>query len=244
MPGDGRAVESATQSERKPRVGAQAAPKRKDREAKQPARDGGRAPQPQAQVSGEGKPRVRRVPRLLKRYREEIVPALMRELAYRVPMQVPRLEKVVLNIGLGEALQNANALEAATQQLATISGQHPVVTKAKRSIAAFKLREGMRIGAMVTLRSHIMYDFVDRLINVALPRIRDFQGVPRKSFDGSGNYTLGVREQVVFPEIDYNRIDRLRGLQITVVTTAKSDGEALRLLELLGMPFARDQARS
>jgi large subunit ribosomal protein L5 len=164
----------------------------------------------------------------------------MTELGYAVPLQVPRLEKVVFNVGMGEALDNANAMDIVTQMLATISGQRPVVTKAKRSIAGFKLRAGMRIGTMVTLRAQRMYDFMDRLMNAALPRIRDFRGVPRGSFDGRGNYSLGIREQIIFPEIDYNRIDRVRGFQISFVTTARTDGEALRLLELLGMPFVRN----
>jgi large subunit ribosomal protein L5 len=180
---------------------------------------------------------------LLSWYRDEIVPTLMKEFGYGVSLQVPRLEKVVINVGLGEALQNANALEATTQMLATISGQQAVVTKARRSIAGFKLRAGMRIGAMVTLRSRRMYDLVDRLLNATLPRIRDFRGVSRSSFDGRGNYSLGIREQVIFPEIDYGSVDRIRGLQISIVTTARTDGEALRLLELLGMPFAREERR-
>jgi len=186
---------------------------------------------------------VSKVPRLLSWYRDEIVPTLMKEFGYGVSLQVPRLEKVVINVGLGEALQNANALEATTQMLATISGQQAVVTKARRSIAGFKLRAGMRIGAMVTLRSRRMYDLVDRLLNATLPRIRDFRGVSRSSFDGRGNYSLGIREQVIFPEIDYGSVDRIRGLQISIVTTARTDGEALRLLELLGMPFAREERR-
>lgn len=164
---------------------------------------------------------------------------LTREFGYANPMQVPRPEKVVLNIGLGEALTNAAAIDAAVRDLATIAGQRPVVTRARRSIAAFKLREGNRIGVMATLRGDRMWDFLDRLLNAALPRVRDFRGVPRDSFDGRGNYTLGLAEQVVFPEIDYNRVDKLRGLQVTVVTTARTDEEARRFLELLGMPFAR-----
>jgi len=176
---------------------------------------------------------------LLTRYRQEITPKLMTEFQYRVPLQAPRLEKVVLNVGLGEAVTNANVVDVATQMLATVSGQKPVVTKAKKSIAAFKIREGMRIGAMVTLRSRRMYEFMDRLINASLPRIRDFQGVSRSAFDGRGNYTMSIREQVIFPEIDYSKIDRIRGFQITIVTTARSNQEAFRLLELMGMPFAK-----
>ena len=193
----------------------------------------------------EKRPRpVQRVPRLLQRYREQVVPALQQEFGYGNPMEIPRLDKVVLNVGLGEALPNANALEATTRQLATISGQKPVTTKAKKSIAGFKLREGNTIGAMVTLRSHRMYEFVDRLLNAALPRIRDFRGVPRSSFDGRGNSSLGIREQVIFPEIDYNQVDRIRGFQVTFTTTAKSSEEAFRLLELLGMPFARVEEKT
>ncbi|MBI4310412.1 MAG: 50S ribosomal protein L5 [Chloroflexi bacterium] len=178
-------------------------------------------------------------PRLLQRYREEVAPKLITEFSYKVPLQAPRIQKVVLNVGLGEALTNANVIDSATQMLTTIGGQKPMVTKAKKSIASFKLREGMRVGAMVTLRSRRMYEFMDRLLNAALPRIRDFQGVPRGSFDGRGNYSLSIREQVIFPEIDYSKIDRIRGFQITIVTSAKSDREAFRLLELMGMPFAK-----
>jgi large subunit ribosomal protein L5 len=154
-------------------------------------------------------------------------------------MQVPRIEKVCLNIGLGEAVQNAKAVEAASNDLALISGQRPVVTRARKSIANFKVRKGMPIGLMVTLRGDRMWEFLDRLMNAALPRIRDFQGVPPDSFDGRGNYSLGIREQVIFPEIDYDKIDRVRGLQVNIITTARSDEEGKRLLELLGMPFAR-----
>ena len=200
-------------------------------------RSDGRAPKPEGRSKGLGG----RLTRMQKRYREEVAPALRQEFGYGNPLETPRLTKVVLNIGLGEALANANILEAATQQLAAITGQKPVTTKAKKSIAGFKLREGNVIGAMVTLRSHRMYDFVDRFLNASLPRIRDFRGVSRTSFDGQGNYSLGIREQVIFPEIDYNLIDRIRGLQVTFVTTAKTDQETFRLLELMGMPFARVQ---
>lgn len=182
-----------------------------------------------------------RLPRLLKRYREEFRPALLQEMGYVNIMEVPRLNKIVLNIGLGEALQNTKALETATSHLAAITGQKPVVTRARKSIATFKLREGMSVGTRVTLRSGRMYDFFDRLVNVSLPRIRDFRGTPRNSFDGQGNYSLGLREQTMFPEIDYDDIDRLRGLQITIVTSAETDREAQRLLEILGMPFAREE---
>lgn len=176
--------------------------------------------------------------RLRERYREDIVPALQRELGYANVYQVPKLEKIVVNVGLGEAIANGRALEAATNDLATITGQQPVVTRAKKSIAAFKLREGMPIGAMVTLRGERMYEFLDRLVSVALPRIRDFRGVSPNSFDGRGNYTLGLREQLMFPEIEYDRIDKIRGLELSIVTTAKTDDEGRRLLAMLGMPFA------
>lgn len=180
--------------------------------------------------------------RLSQRYRSEVVPALLREFGYRNVMEVPRLEKVVVNIGLGEAIQNAKALDAAAGDLAAITGQKPIVRRAKKSIAAFHLREGMAIGLKVTLRGERMYEFLDRLVNAALPRLRDFRGVPRKAFDGRGNYTLGLREQLVFPEIEYDKIDRVRGLEISMITTAKTDQEAMRLLELLGMPFQRAAA--
>jgi len=178
------------------------------------------------------------VPRLKKRYEEEILPQMMEERGYQNPMRVPRLEKVVLNIGLGEAIDNARALESASADLATISGQHPIVTKAKKSISSFKVREGMTIGLMVTLRRNRMYDFFDRLVSMALPRIRDFSGISRYAFDGRGNYSLGIKEQIIFPEIDYDKIDRIRGLQVSIVTTAKDDDESRRLLELMGVPFA------
>lgn len=177
--------------------------------------------------------------RLKEKYQQEIVPALMQEQGYRNQMQVPRLEKIMLNIGLGEAIQNPRALEAATGDLASISGQHPVITRAKRSIASFRLRAGMAIGMSVTLRGGRMYEFFDRLVNAVLPRMRDFQGVPRNAFDGQGNYTLGIKEQVIFPEIDYDKVDKIRGLQVSIITTAHTNEEARRLLELLGMPFSR-----
>ena len=178
--------------------------------------------------------------RLRERYRKEVIPGLMELCGYKSVMQVPRLEKIVLNIGLGEAIQNAKALEAAERDLVAISGQHPVITRAKRSIASFKLREGMPIGLKVTLRGERMYDFFDRLINVALPRNREFRGVSLSSFDGQGSYTLGLREQIIFPEVEYDQIDKIRGLEVSIVTTAKTNEEGRRLLELLGMPFARD----
>jgi large subunit ribosomal protein L5 len=174
---------------------------------------------------------------LRQRYHDEIVPALQREFSYANPMQIPRVEKVVVNIGLGEAIANAKALDAAVGDLTTITGQKPIVTRAKRSIAQFRLRTGMPIGAKVTLRGQRMYDFLERTLALALPRIRDFRGIPTRSFDGRGNFSLGLREQLVYPEIDYDRIDRLRGLEISIVTTAKTDEEGRKLLELLGMPF-------
>jgi large subunit ribosomal protein L5 len=174
---------------------------------------------------------------LRQRYEEEVVPALLKEFEYRNPMQVPRLTKITVNIGLGEALTNAKAVDAAVADMATLTGQKPVVTKARRSIAQFKIREGNTIGVKVTLRGQRMWDFLERLTRIALPRIRDFRGVPTRSFDGRGNYSLGLREQLAFPEIDYDKIDRLRGLELTVVTTAKTDEEGQRLLALLGMPF-------
>ena len=184
-------------------------------------------------------PEPRSLPRLLQRLRDEIRPQMVQEFNYTSVMQVPRLDKVVLNIGMGEALVNARAMEAATGDLTAITGQKPVITRAKKSIAGFKIREGQPIGVSVTLRNNRMYEFMDRLLNSSLPRIRDFQGVPRDSFDGRGNYSLGIREQVIFPEIDYNNIDRIRGLQIAIVTSARNDQEGFRLLEHLGMPFAR-----
>ncbi len=177
---------------------------------------------------------------LKERYRKEVVPAMMKRYGYKNVMQVPRLEKVVLNIGVGEAIQNAKALEAAQSDLAAISGQHPVTTRAKKSIAAFHLRAGMPIGLKVTLRGERMYDFFFKLVNVVLPRIREFQGVSPDSFDGRGNYTLGFKEQTIFPEIDYDKIDKPRGLEVSVVTTARRDEVGRELLKLLGMPFSKD----
>jgi large subunit ribosomal protein L5 len=174
---------------------------------------------------------------LRQRYQDEVVPAMQREFGYANPMQIPRVDKVIVNIGLGEAIQNAKALDAAVGDLATITGQKPIVTRAKRSIAQFRLRTGMPIGAKVTLRGQRMYDFLERTMRLALPRIRDFRGIPTRSFDGRGNFSLGLREQLAYPEIDYDKIDRLRGLEISIVTTAKTDEEGRKLLELLGMPF-------
>ncbi len=178
--------------------------------------------------------------RLKERYREEVIPRLMELCSFNNVMQAPRLEKVVLNIGMGEAISNAKALESAEGDLVAIAGQHAVTTRSKKSIAAFKLRTGMPIGLMVTLRGERMYEFFDKLVNSVLPRMQDFAGVSPDSFDGRGNYTLGLREQIVFPEIDYDKIDKVRGMEITIVTTAKTDEDGRHLLELLGMPFAKD----
>jgi large subunit ribosomal protein L5 len=182
--------------------------------------------------------------RLREKYREEVVPEMMKEFNYSNIMQVPELEKIVFNIGLGEAVSNAKSLEAAVGDLTAITGQKPVVTKAKKSIAAFKLRAGMPIGAMVTLRGPRMYEFLDRFVSITLPRIRDFRGVSPNSFDGRGNYTMGLPEQIAFPEIDFDRIDKSRGLEMSFVTSARNDEEGRRLLALLGMPFARTERAS
>jgi len=179
------------------------------------------------------------VPSLKKRYDEEAVPGLMKEFGFANRMQVPRLQKIVVNMGLGEATQNAKILEAAVTDLATITGQKPVTTRAKKSIATFKLREGMPIGAMVTLRKDRMWEFADRLISLALPRVRDFKGVSPKAFDGRGNYTLGIREQIVFPEVDYDKVDRIKGMNVSFVTTAETDEHGRALLRFLGMPFRK-----
>lgn len=180
------------------------------------------------------------VPRLKETYRQDVVPALMKEFGYRNAMEVPRLEKVVINIGMGEALQNPKAMDSAASDIAAITGQKPVITRARRSIANFKIREGNAIGLMVTVRGDRMWEFIDRVVNAALPRIRDFHGVSNKGFDGRGNYSLGIREQLIFPEIEYDKIDHIRGLQMTLVTTARNDEEGKRLLQLLGMPFSRN----
>jgi large subunit ribosomal protein L5 len=177
------------------------------------------------------------VPRLKERYEREILPGLIKDMGYRNRMQAPRLTKVVLNIGLGEAIQNAKALDVAVAELTAVCGQKPVITRAKKAIANFKLREGMPIGCMVTLRGARMYEFLDRLLNVALPRVRDFRGVSDRSFDGRGNYSLGIREQIIFPEIDLDKVEKVRGLTITIGTTARTDAEGKALLKALGMPF-------
>ena len=179
------------------------------------------------------------VPRLKEKYKEEVALVLREEFDYSNVMQIPRVTKVVVNIGMGEALENVKSLDAAVRDVSKITGQRPVITRARKSIAVFKLREGNPIGVKVTLRGRRMYSFLDRLINVALPRQRDFRGVSRDAFDGRGNYTLGLREQLIWPEIEYDSIDKVRGMEVTIVTTAKTDEEGLRLLELLGMPFGR-----
>jgi len=175
--------------------------------------------------------------RLKERYEREVLPALMKEMGYQNRWQTPRLDKIVINIGLGEAIQNAKALDVAVEELSTIAGQKPVITKARKAIANFKLREGMPIGCMVTLRGNRMYEFYDRLVNVALPRVRDFKGVSDRSFDGRGNYALGVREQIIFPEIDLDKLEKVRGLTVCINTTARTDAEGKALLKAMGMPF-------
>jgi len=194
----------------------------------------------EAKSKAEAKPAAPKVPpRLWEYYRQECVPRMMQEFRYRSPMQVPRLEKIVINMGLGEAIQNIKLLESASQELAAIAGQKPVVTRARRSIAAFKLREGMPIGCMVTLRRERMYHFFDKLVSVVLARVRDFRGVSDKAFDGRGNYTLGIKEQIIFPEIEYDKIDKVKGMNISIVTTAPTDEEGKYLLTLLGLPFRK-----
>jgi large subunit ribosomal protein L5 len=179
------------------------------------------------------------IPRLKEQYNKKILPQLMKEFKYSNPMQVPRLKKIILNMGLGEGSKDAKVMEAAMRDMTAISGQKPVVTRAKRSIAAFKLRAGMTVGCMVTLRGVRMFEFMDRLINFSMPRIRDFKGVSDRSFDGRGNYTIGIREQIIFPEIDYDKIDKIRGMNITITTTAETDEGAKALLKHLGMPFGQ-----
>src|SRR5438309_6144013 len=204
--------------------------------AKNPAAPGGsqNATAPAAPVQPAEKPRLRQ------RYERDVVPALVRDFNYQNPMQVPRLAKVTVNIGVGEAIANAKALDAAVRDVGIITGQKPIVKKARKSIAQFKLREGQNVGVTVTLRGERMWEFLDRLMNAALPRTRDFRGVPARSFDGLGNFTLGLREQLIFPEISYDQVDKARGLEISIVTTARTDQEARRMLELLGMPFQRE----
>jgi large subunit ribosomal protein L5 len=194
-------------------------------------------PQVAAERESEPKRRGMTKARLREHYAKAVIPALTKEFGYKNPMAVPKIEKVSLNIGLGEATGNSKLMDGAVNELAAISGQRPVVTKAKKSIAAFKLREGMSIGCMVTLRGDRMYEFLDRLMNVALPRVRDFRGVSPKSFDGRGNYTLGLRDQLIFPEIDYNKVEKVKGMNVSITSTAKTDAEGLALLRHMGMPF-------
>jgi large subunit ribosomal protein L5 len=198
----------------------------------------GAAAEPEVQAAG-GRPQAntKQPSRLRERYVKEVQPALMKELELTNPMAAPRLHKIVVNMGVGEATQNAKVLDPAVNELGQITGQKPVVTRAKKSIAAFKVRENMPIGAMVTLRGDRMYEFFDRLVNIVLPRVRDFRGVPTKSFDGRGNYTIGLHDQLIFPEIDYARVDKLKGMNVTIVTTARDDNQARALLKHLGMPF-------
>lgn len=214
---------------------AAAKPKSPAKDAKKDAKAEGAA----AVVDKKSSPERIPTPRLRQRYRDVVVPALMKEFQYKNPMQAPKLVKVVLNVGLGEAITNAKALDHAAEELGKITGQRPVITKAKKSIATFKLREGMPIGCMVTLRRERMYEFLDRFINAALPRIRDFKGVSSKSFDGRGNYTVGIKEQVIFPEIEFDKVDSVHGLDIVIVTTAKTDEEGRALLGHLGMPYRK-----
>jgi large subunit ribosomal protein L5 len=175
--------------------------------------------------------------RLKEYYTKEVVPALVREFHYKNPLEVPRMVKIVVNMGLGEAIQNVKILDSAVEELTRITGQKPIITKARKSIATFKLRQGMSIGCCVTIRSERMYEFFDRLVSVAIPRVRDFRGVSPKSFDGRGNFSLGLKEQIIFPEIEYDKVDKIRGMNIAIVTTAKTDDEARQLLKLMGMPF-------
>ncbi len=216
---------------------------------KKPQQQGKKAKADQAEAAGEqhdGKParpkaNNRATARLRDRYYKEVLPALMKELSLENPMAVPKLEKIVVNMGVGEATQNAKVIDPAASEVAQITGQKPIITKARKSIAAFKVREGMPIGVMVTLRGDRMYEFFDRLVNIALPRVRDFRGVPTKSFDGRGNFTLGVRDQLIFPEIDYSKVEKMKGMNITIVTTAGSDDQARALLKHMGMPFRTQQ---
>jgi len=218
-------------------------PKKEKTKAKAKAKGKAEAevkPETEAKPKAAAKPKAEKIPaRLQEFYRQECVPKMMQEFKYRSPMQVPRVEKVVINMGLGEAIQNIKLLESAAQELAAITGQKAVVTRARRSIAAFKLREGMPIGCMVTLRRDRMYHFLDKLVNVVLPRVRDFRGVSDRAFDGRGNYTLGIKEQIIFPEIDYDKIDKVKGMNISIITTAPNDEEGKYLLNLLGLPFRR-----
>ncbi len=210
--------------------------------AKAPKQAGAKTEAPKGEASKSeapkaAKPSKKADARLRHLYKDRVIPALVKEFGYKNAMAVPKIDKVSVNIGLGEATQNAKLMDGAVNELGQIAGQKPVITKAKKSIAAFKLREGMSIGAMVTLRGDRMYEFLDRLMNVALPRVRDFRGVSSKSFDGRGNYTLGVKDQLIFPEIDYNKVEKVKGMNISIITTARTDAEGLALLKHMGMPF-------
>ena len=229
--------------EKKPEDGAKK-PEGTKKEAAPKAKEGSKKAAPKSAEGAEAeaapkapKPSRKGNARLRQVYKERVVPALVKEFGYKNVMAVPRIAKVSVNIGLGEATQNAKLMDGAVHELGQIAGQKPVVTKAKKSIAAFKLREGMSIGAMVTLRGDRMFEFLDRLMNVALPRVRDFRGVSSKSFDGRGNYTLGIKDQLIFPEIDYNKVEKVKGMNISITTTAKTDAEGLALLKQMGMPF-------
>jgi len=233
---EAKAVDSADDGEAEPEGNAGEQQDTPRRERRQRGGRGERAGESELEAPSEPPP----PPRLYDQFKTNIVPAMMQEFSYGNTMEVPRLQKIVLNIGVGEALTNGRAMEAASADLAVIAGQKPIVTRARKSIATFKIREGNAIGTAVTLRGARMYHFLDRLVNTALPRIRDFRGLPRRGFDGRGNFSIGIREQIIFPEIDYNQIDKIRGLQVTITTTAKNDTEAIRLLEFYGMPFIKE----
>jgi large subunit ribosomal protein L5 len=228
----------AKNTDSKPAKETKAKPPKPEAKAKREAK-GAPESKPQAEPERAAEPRARTntKARLREHYAKNVVPALNKEFGYKNQMAVPKIEKVALNIGLGEATGNSKLMDGAVNELAAIAGQRPVITKAKKSIAAFKLREGMSIGCMVTLRGDRMYEFLDRLMNVALPRVRDFRGVSPKSFDGRGNYTLGLRDQLIFPEIDYNKVEKVKGMNVSITTTAKTDAEGLALLRHMGMPF-------
>jgi len=227
------------EKEKKPKAKPQQAEAKDKAKAKAAKAEAKGKPEAKAKEAAPAEPVEKITPRMWEYYRTECVPRMMQEFRYKSPMQVPRLQKVVINLGLGEAIQNIKLLDSAQAELGAIAGQKPVVTKAKKSIAAFKLREGMPIGCMLTLRRERMYFFLDKLVNVVLPRVRDFRGVSEKAFDGRGNYTLGIKEQIIFPEIDYDKIDKVKGMNITIVTNARTDEEGKFLLKLLGMPFRR-----
>ena len=225
-----------TKAEAKPEATRGAKAKSESRPKSQGKKKGGKEAAGHGTVVGEAEPPAR-VPRIKEHFEKSVLPELMKRFEYTNPMEAPRLKKIVVNMGVGDALQNIKLLDAAVGELATITGQKPSIRKAKKSIANFKLREGQPIGCMVTLRGARMYEFYDRLINVALPRIRDFRGVPSKSFDGRGNYTLGITEQIIFPEINYDKVEKIRGMDVTIVTSAESDEEGQELLRLMNMPF-------